>query len=285
MRRFLLTSRTVLTHVLMLFLVLTIGCGQVENKVVKDVSLKASIEDSEVWLGLSAVFNLGSMSMTGIKLPIIDPNDSSKVYGEIFFKPTMEGNYNEVGAKINLSYAAKLPGGFASLPNGEELPVGGSNSSQIIELAISQIHSKVYIGLDQNFTLFGFAISIKEFDTLAKYVGGANIFLGFNIKGIRGMVGVYTGLDTLQSGLAFFVDLSSVITVDILNDIINGVALDPTALSYSKAQTPWSAQYKRNAAERMQSKLPSAAVQRRFATAIERMSDKEQTLHFVEIQE
>ena len=49
---------------------------------------------------------------------------------------------------------------------------------------------------------------------------GANIFMGFNIQNILGTAGLYTGEGEYANGLGLFVDISSVISSDILNDLL-----------------------------------------------------------------
>lgn len=276
-------GKILLTNLLFLSLALFItGCGA-EQKVVKDISLTTTVQDGDVWLKLSAVFDLGGMSMTGIRLPISDPYNREKVYGEIFFRPTFDGNFNEVGVGLNLTYSAQIPGGYATLPNGEMMPISSQSDAKIIELAIDKIHSKIYLALDHDVTLFGFAITIEEFDRVAQYVGGANVFLGFNIKGVKGMAGVYTGLDPMQSGLGFFVDLSTVVNTDILNDIIDGNKITADKLNKSNATAnPWSKQYHADMDKRLKDKLPSKATQKKYAKILNKMGDEKVQLHYVQ---
>ena len=131
---------------------------------------------------------------------------------------------NEIYLALNLSKTAQINGSATpTLPNGSNLPLAGiDENNTMVELEISQINSKIYLALDRDTTIVGFAIAIKEFDVMKDYIGGANIFLGFNIRDVLGMVGLFTGKDEGQSGLGIFVDLSSVISGDILNDILSG---------------------------------------------------------------
>ncbi|MBF0208493.1 MAG: hypothetical protein HQK53_16575 [Oligoflexia bacterium] len=272
-------------NLLFLSLVLFASCAKdQENQVVKDIKLTTTLDSNsnELWISISALFDLGGMAMTAITLPVRDPYDPERVYGKIFFKPTIEGTYNEVGVQINLSDCAKIPGGIATLPNGEVIPISGIEKNRVLELRIDQIQSKVYVALDSDLTLFGFAITIDQFDQVAAYIGGANVFLGFDIFKVRGMAGLYTGLDPSQSGLGFFVDLSSVITTDILNDIINGTPIDPIAFRDAKANksVTWSKEYYKELNHRFADQLPSAKQQKKLKKILKKMAHDKTVLTF-----
>lgn len=206
------------------------GGSSTQSPLVKGVELTTTLEDdSDVYLNLSAVFQLGKLTITGDRLEIKNPYDSSIKYGELIFDP-IEGQegYNRVGVKLNLSDVAHVEGGMPTLPNGEDLPIGSTTEhSQMYELSIPQINSKIYIGLGKDMTILGFAIAIKEFDIIGDSINGANVFLGFNIKGVQGNAGLFTGTGHMESGLGFFVDLSSVVTIDMLNDILEGKEVTP----------------------------------------------------------
>lgn len=205
------------------------SCGQgggVKQDIVKEVSVVTSLEDGDVYLSLAILFKIGTTNMTSITLPIVNPNNQVK-YGEISFKPTLTPGYNEVKLKFNMSFAAEVNGGYATLPNGKDLPIGGLDESDVIELGIDQIHSKIYLALKKDLAMFGFAVAIKQFDVLSDYLQGANIFLGFDIKGVLGTVGIFTGDDEWESGLAMFLDVSKYLTNDIINDMINQKEITP----------------------------------------------------------
>ena len=88
-------------------------------------------------------------------------------------------------------------------PNGNDLPIGGFGPTEIIELAIGKINSKLYLSFGKDNTLLGFAVVIKEFDVVGQSIPGANIFLGFDIKGVQGMAGIFSSEQEMQSGQNF----------------------------------------------------------------------------------
>gem|GEM_PF-2127278 len=227
--------RTVLLSSLVLAasLTLAVGCGKgSQNQIVKDIVLQSSVKDDDIWISLSASFMFGNFSFTSITIPIRDPRAGGMTYGEISFLPTLTPGYNEVKLSLNLSDVAKLQGGSnPTLPNGAAIPIGGTGSVPIIEILIPNTNTKIYFAFDSKTVLLGFAAAIKEFDALSDYVGGANVFLGFNIKGVLGSAGVFTSQTPGDSGLGLFVDLSSVINSQILNDLINKPKTQGLALS------------------------------------------------------
>lgn len=200
------------------------GCGKdgKQQDIVQEVNVLTSLEDGDVYLSLALLVKIGTTNLTSVTLPIVNPYDQSIKYGEISFKPTLTAGVNEIKLKFNMSFAAVVNGGYATLPNGADLPIGGLNESDIIELGIEQIHSKIYLGLQKDRSVFGFAVAIKEFDKLNGYIPGANVFLGFDIKGVLGSVGLFTGKNEWESGLGFFLDISKYLTNDIINDMIAG---------------------------------------------------------------
>lgn len=274
--------------VTMLSLLLTLGlltsCGKQANEIVKDVALETTIDEAgDVWISSSALFDFGGMSMTAIQLPVVNPSNPEKLYGELAIRPTFGGTFNEVEISVNLSEAARVPGSSEpTLPNGQPLPIGGIDSVNLIELAVDSINSKIYIGLGHDITFLGYAIAIAEFDEIIKYVPGANVFLGFEFANIRGAAGLFTGSATsnTESGLGFFVDLSSVITTDILNDIITGLPSEEEKLDLvgdTNGQKALGILPMR--ASDIQERKLSKSKQNDLNKAIYRLSKKTKTLH------
>ena len=217
-------------------LTLISSCGKKpQNQIVRDVGVETSFKDGDVWVSLSSEFDLGGLTFSSIDLPIINPKHPSEQYGHVSFLPTLGGTYNEIVVSINLTKTAQVNGSDApTLPNGSSLPIGGlDDATALVELEIAEIKSKIYFAIDHDSTMLGFAITIKEFDSFSGNLGGSNLFLGFNIENVRGMVGMFTSMEPEQSGLGFFVDLSDVLNGDIINDAINDHYIDSKMLSIS----------------------------------------------------
>ena len=223
-------KKTLLIFTLLFF---TLSCGQngQQQQVVKEVNLLTSIENDEAFLSFAMIINIGTTNLTSITLPIINPLKRDIQYGSVSFRPTLQPGLNEIKVKLNLSKMAKKIGGFAKLPNGDDLPVAGMDESRIIELEIEEIHSKVYLALQPEHVMMGFAIAIKEFDVLNGHIPGANIFLGFDVKGVYGLVGMFTGNDPWESGLATFIDLGKYIGSQAIKDLLAGKKITPASMS------------------------------------------------------
>lgn len=266
------------THFL-IFLILIFGlisCGKPPaSDIVKDVSLNTSVIDGDSYLAVSALFKIGATSLPSITLPIINPKDKSIKYGEISFKPTLQAGYNEIGLKFNMTFSNKVQGGFADLPNGNDLPIGGLQNTTVIELGIDtgnpHVKSEIYLALDHDTMMMGFAIVIKEFDKVADAIPGANIFLGFDIKGAIGTVGLFTSPRSFESGLAFFVDLSGVVTPGMINDIIDGkriVGQNMTAMSSGSVESLQSSVLSTKSRSLVQSRYRDQGVTRKSKKAV-----------------
>jgi len=215
----------VLSKILSTILVISflISCGKKpQQQILKDINLETSYRDEDVWISLSSLMYLGNLSFTALDLPIRDPQNFPQILGEISLRPTIDLSMTEIQLSLNLSKLAKNKGsGVATLPNGSSIPIGGIKKEKVIELVIDKINSKIYLGLDNDTTILGFAIAINEFDVLSNYLGGTNLFLGFNIENVLGSVGFFSSIDPGKSGLGLFVDLSSVINGDIFNELID----------------------------------------------------------------
>ncbi len=203
------------------------SCGKnPEQDIVKDVDVYTELRDGDVWINLKSTFKLGEASLTEISFPIVDPNDSSIRYGEVSFTPQEELGYNQVGLSFNLTASSEVQGGVASLPNGSQLPIAGMNNGDVLQLVIDKINSRVYLGASDQMTVLGFAVSIAEFEKVGDLINGANVFVGFDIKGVLGSVGLYTGDQPLENGLAFFVDIHNVIPREVLELARSGRSVD-----------------------------------------------------------
>ena len=208
------------TFLLLLFLT---GCGKDPQKqILRDLYVETSYEEEDVWVDLVSTIFLGNLSISALELPILDPKKPDQHYGRIAFNSVLGEGSNEVTLSLNLSKVAQLgASGDPTLPNGSQLPIGGIDRDEIIELEIDEIKTKIYLMLNRSTVIVGFASVIREFDVLGDYLGGTNIFFGFNIKGVYGSVGFFTDQEELQSGLGMFFDLSAVISPEVLIEKFN----------------------------------------------------------------
>ena len=131
--------------------------------------------------------------------------------------------------------------------------------------------SEIYLALDRDTMMMGFAIVIKEFDKVADAIPGANIFLGFDIKGAIGTVGIFTSPRSFESGLAFFLDLSGVVTPGMINDIIDGksiVAQNMTAMRSGSVESLQSSVLSTQSRSEVQSKYKDIGITRKSKKAV-----------------
>jgi hypothetical protein len=204
-------------HIILLGLFLLTSCGKNGSQLVSDVKVSTQLVNQEVWVNVNAKFDLGNTALPSITLPVANPKNPSQIFGSISMAPTFDGK-NQVGVSVNFTEALKIQGGIATLPNGTGLPVGGLNNVDVIQLNIPNTLARVYIALDKGVALAGFAIAIKELDSIGSSIGGINLFPRFNINNVIGIAGVFTGSQSGQTGLALFVDLSSVLNQQMLNN-------------------------------------------------------------------
>lgn len=207
------------------------SCGQNPDQVqiVKDLQVQAITNDQqEILVSVDVELELGDMSLPSVEIPIINPQTGEDL-GAISFLGTLNGT-NELGIEVNLTNATKgaVGSGSATLPNGKALPIGGIDQSKVIAIAVPNTGIKVYIGVAQGMALLGVAVPIAQLDGLGTTIGGLNIFPTFDIKGIKGIAGLFTGTSAGQSGLALFVDLSKVIDP---SDLLKGVVLPQATLA------------------------------------------------------
>ena len=209
------------------------GGGNPTQNIVRDVKVSTSLENDDFMIDIKLLMDLGNMTLTSIQIPVTNP-DNGVNYGKVSFMPTLDG-LNEIGLSVNLSDSANLPGGEARLPNDSVLPIGGLEGTQVLQLEVEQIHSRIYLALQEETVFLGMAVAIDEFDVLSRYIGGANIFFGHEFRGVRGSVGLFAGTGQNESGLAFFLDLSKVISPAVIRDIINQQKIDESSLAQIQA--------------------------------------------------
>jgi hypothetical protein len=190
------------------------GCGKGGFHLVQDVKLATFTQDDGSYVQLKALLNTGNLDF-GITLPIIDPRNPSEHYGTIGLTPAITSSGTELTLAVNISKAKFVTGVDGRyLPNGTPIPVGGIDQSSVIGLRAGS-RSEVYVGLGGGAAMLGVAVAITQFDQLAHYVPGVDIFPSFNInQKIQGVGGVFTGATPGTSGVALFVNAKSIMDSD-----------------------------------------------------------------------
>jgi hypothetical protein len=174
------------------------SCGQSDRKIITDLGIETRDVDNSKYVTTDFQLNIGATELPFLHLPL--PKD----YG--YFRLFRLNGENYVAVDLNLTEILKLPGGVAELPNGTMIPVD-TNGAGVIQIDIPGINGKVYVSQKDEMTLVGFAFSIKQLDGLGNSVGTVGVFPNFNIGKVKLTAGVYAGEETKQTGIAAFVNL------------------------------------------------------------------------------
>jgi hypothetical protein len=216
-----------------------IACGKrPEQNILEHIYVETSVKEDNVWVSLVTELNLGGLEMTAISLPIHDPKSPGEYYGELNFTTDLSSFNNVVEVNLNLSKVAKIRGSaFPTLPTGEDIPFRGVGDGDIVELEVPNIKAKVYVLLRQDTVIVGYASVIDKFAKASGYLGGADVFFGFNHYPVRGSLGFFSDKEAAEAGLGVFADLSNVMSPDIIKEYVeirskrNHVSLDVQELS------------------------------------------------------
>ncbi|MBD65190.1 MAG: hypothetical protein CME62_08285 [Halobacteriovoraceae bacterium] len=176
-----------------------ISCGgDSAKKWVTDLEYETRDHDQAKWIATQFKVNLGDNVLPKITQPL--PRD----YG--VFKTFHANGENYMGVDLNLTSIINLPGGIATLPNGQVVPIDTSGAG-IIQIPLKFIKGSAYLSLNNDMTLVGVAAVIKQLDGLD--LGEIGVFPVATIKGIDIMAGVFTSDNKEESGLAIFANFGS----------------------------------------------------------------------------
>lgn len=185
------------------------GCGGgIGSDLVRSLSVVSAPNGSDVMVTVSSELNAGNLIFPAINLPIVDPKTPSRPYGSLILQRTLEGK-NMLTIQVNVTRIAGNNTSLASnlLPNGTNIPVAGVKDVIALQAGSS---SRVYLSLNETSKMIGVAVAIKEFDSIAQYVPGANLFFDIpQSNGIRGLAGIFTGTTSGTSGFGIFIDATS----------------------------------------------------------------------------
>jgi hypothetical protein len=193
---------------------LIIGCNppSQEVQVLKDLELGAyKNDDGDIIIDFGMQLDLGNMNLPSIEFNIRHPETHVDL-GYVSLLSGFDGT-NEISAGVNLTGASggKVVSGDATLPNGRQIPVGGIDYSKVINFQVENTTVRVYLGIAEGMALVGVAVPIVQFSDIGDSIGSVNIFPMFDIKGVKGIAGLFTGDGQNANGLAIFFDFSSVI--------------------------------------------------------------------------
>jgi hypothetical protein len=157
--------------------------------------------------------------ITDISLPIVDPNNPSIEYGSISLNnsicmpnTTCTSGGGELVIDVDLTQAADLQSVSDLLPNGTAIPISGLTASSVLAFDVGGTGGKVYLDLAQGQELVGVALPFSELNGVGAYVPGVDIFSPFTVSDVSGVVGIFAGAGSDETGIALFADLSSVMS-------------------------------------------------------------------------
>lgn len=216
------------------------GCGNSSGSLgsmVEGVTVKSYQLNGDLWAELTATLSTGSFVLAGIDVPVVDPHNPNIQYGRItlqsaFCQPghVCTGG-GDLSLQINVTQAIHLSFVDPTLPNGTMIPIGGLNTTPVIALPIGSTGARVYVALSDGVALLGAALPFKQLDSVGQYVPGTNLFFPFSFSNVNGLVGMFFGAQTKQTGIALFADLSGVIDT-------NGNPINPEAPISSPSPAP-----------------------------------------------
>ncbi len=227
------------------------GLNSDSSSIVSKSSLSTYLSGTDIVAELRTQLDTGNLLIAGLDVPITDKHDPTRVLGHIAIQSSFCGSAicttgSELVLSVNLTQSAKGSSIVNTLPNGTAIPIGGLGGTPIIGIPIKN-NAQLYVGISDKVALMGVALPFKEMDNVGKNLPGVNIFQPFGNNGAggaRGIVGIFTGASAGQSGLALFVDLSTVIhkpaevapkTLASLDGIRDGVSSSGAALMRSAA--------------------------------------------------
>jgi len=229
--------RFVLPSALILLAVTGPGCGKKGfGGLVSGAQFQAVEENGELYGDLKVLLNTGTLLFPSFDLPILNPRVPGSQIGAIGLRDAL-GLGTELNIRVHLNEIAgvdSLDG--STLPNGRLIPValpGGVSPHSVL----IQGNTRLYFAFAEGTAFLGTAIVIPEFDRLAGYVGGLDVFLPFQGEGgVRGAAGLFSSTLPGQSGLAVFVDVGPVLSATSPKALTAAVSRAPAAKSAAQGQ-------------------------------------------------
>jgi hypothetical protein len=181
------------------------------------IQLKTYTQDGDLWTSMSAQIDTGAMILAGITIPIVNPHDSSVVYGSLSMTSNLcnpNGTCTGGGTltvAVNLTEVSHSQIVDNKLPNGTLIPVGQAVNSAIVALPLGNTGGRLYVAFGQSIAMLGVALPFSALDSVGQYVPGVNIFEPFSSNNISGIIGIFTGSTVKTTGVALFVDLSQLL--------------------------------------------------------------------------
>ena len=174
--------------------------------ILNSLNLGVSTVNQETDLELSAVVNLGNISLEEIQIPVLDPKSGMKL-GMIGLSTTPSGS-QRISLVMNASSILHADASLGmALPNGRPLPSSlGLGTSGALGLSVLN-SSRVYIGGDLKTKLIlGIALTLPALDSVTHPIPiNSNVFFRHSFTPeLAGVAGVFASPEPHQSGIAIF---------------------------------------------------------------------------------
>jgi hypothetical protein len=182
------------------------ACSSSLSQFLQNVDVSTSSENNQQYVNLTAVVSLGNVSVSGISIPVKDPQTGANL-GSVTFGQNSSGQ-STIGLSLDATTISKGDATLGStLPNGKALPFAlATTYGDVMAVSILQ-NSRVYIGGDlQSNIIIGVALGVSALDGIESEIGGAaNLFFSHSFSSsVTGMGGIYGSTTPGESGIAVF---------------------------------------------------------------------------------
>jgi hypothetical protein len=196
------------------------GCGSASSGVgnmLQNISVKSYNQNGDLWASMTSQIDTGSMILAGLTIPIVNPHNPSQVYGSFSMQSNLcnpngicQGG-GTLTIAVDLSQISHSQIVDNTLPNGTMIPVGQAASQAIVALPLGNSNGRLYVAFGQGIAMLGVALPFSALNSVGQYVPGVDIFQPFANNGVNGIIGIFAGSAPNTTGIAMFVDLSSLI--------------------------------------------------------------------------
>lgn len=173
---------------------------------VTDIKVSPYYDNSEVHVALTSTLSLGNVTLPGVSLPIIMPTSGEDI-GSIEMQTALGGK-NIISIDVNLSKVAQIRATQATLPNGNILPLIGTN--EVIVIPVKN-YVNLYLTFSNSVAALGVDIPFSTLDPIGAKVGNVSLFPSFNINKVIGAAGLYFSKESGKNGFGLFADLTQVL--------------------------------------------------------------------------
>ncbi len=186
------------------------GSGGKPSALLKNVAITTSVDpvSGDSFLSLSSQLKTGNATIVNITVPVT--KDGVEI-GQVSVVN------NVVTVSVNMTEVAHATGSGGTMPNGNPIPVTGLDPASIIQLAAGD-KADVYASASSGLAMLGFALRIKAFDSIGKYVGPISICDEFKMDSVHGTACTFFSAEKGKSGFAVFADATVGATSLALND-------------------------------------------------------------------